>query len=491
MIAQVRRKTLAVDVQSPTVERSVVGGETNVQKQNPDGVRRRYARALTSPPPESGQRFTPAVFEAAPGQLMQYHVSLPTQKPNEPCPFIVSISGTGQQHVNGFSRRLPCENWAVAVPLRPDWAPPLFEGSGSPGDGQWVLQQFIRHLLERYNVETDKFLLVGVSNGGSTVLRFATLWPELCRGVVAVTGSLQGLASDKELARLSGIPVDMYVGTNDECGFYQPMVDLDDKLRAIGIQPKSCLTIFDKVGHMCSVMVDGNLLRGKLQMIMMLTSGKLNTVKLDVQSPSPDGFQRMPNEDVLAHLVKFATNLGLQFEKTPEGNLIVGPGNARRRNSEELSEYIPSKTGRAFLQQNGAGYPQSPVHVAPTNPLQASAPTITSSSSPTHSGTNTAPAAVFRRPIVHGVPSRGVTSRNTVVEAPNVVQLAPRSGRRSTVTELPTHEQAPFDLTVQTSAPVAPVAATRSVPKMKAVVHAVTTARRLDPERSGRAVRFS
>ena len=37
---------------------------------------------------------------------------------------------------------------------------------------------------------------------------------------MVVTGSVQGRA---KLQKLNGIPLDMYVGTNDECGFYDPM----------------------------------------------------------------------------------------------------------------------------------------------------------------------------------------------------------------------------------------------------------------------------
>merc|ERR1712151_1416744 len=126
---------------------------------------------------------------------------------------------------------------AVAVPLRPETAPLMFLGTGAQGDGVWYLQQFCQHVLQNFNVDGGRLLMVGVSNGGSSVLRFATLWPELCRGLMVVTGALKGLAHEAELKRLQGIPIDLYVGTNDEVGFYQPMVDLERQLRAIGHSP--------------------------------------------------------------------------------------------------------------------------------------------------------------------------------------------------------------------------------------------------------------
>merc|ERR1740117_454774 len=201
---------------------------------------------------------------------MEYQLFLPSGYDHStPIPFLVSLSGTGGQHVNGFSHRLANENWAVAVPLRPQTAPLFFEGVGNPRDGVWYLQQFCRHLQQRYNVEGNKLLMCGVSNGGSSVLRFATLFPEMCRGVIVVTGALKGLAPDQDLARLQGLPIDMYVGTNDECGFYKPMVELEAQLRQLGQAPAAVLTVFNGAGHTCSPMVDTNVLMGKIQMMLL------------------------------------------------------------------------------------------------------------------------------------------------------------------------------------------------------------------------------
>merc|ERR1712151_98502 len=103
-----------------------------------------------------------------------------------------------------------------------------------------------RHLSENFSISGGRFLMVGVSNGGSSVLRFATLWPELTCGVVVVTGSLQGLVDLPDgLRKMSGIPVDMYVGTNDECGFFAPMKALEANFKSIKHHPVASLTVFN------------------------------------------------------------------------------------------------------------------------------------------------------------------------------------------------------------------------------------------------------
>ena len=78
-----------------------------------------------------------------------------------------------------------------------------------------------------------------VSNGGNAVMRFAMLYPELCRGLVVVTSGIS--AKPQDLGRLRGLPIDMYVGSKDECGFYKPMMELEASLRAVGQAPAASL----------------------------------------------------------------------------------------------------------------------------------------------------------------------------------------------------------------------------------------------------------
>lgn len=262
-----------------------------------------------------------AAFEVLPGQKMEYEVFLPPEHdPSMPIPFIVSVSGTGQTHVNGFSRRLISADWAVAVPLKPEGAPLFFDGCGAPGDGPWYLRQFCHHLSSCYHVRNDKFLMAGVSNGGSSVLKFASLWPELCCGVVAVTGALK--ATREELAKLRGLPIDMYVGSNDECGFYEPMVDLDAQLRSVSQLPPAQLTVFEGAGHVCSPLVDGCLIHGKMRLMLLRSLGRASdSVKLSAASLG--GWRQLPAADLQRRLQSYAQALDLRTEVACDGGLVA------------------------------------------------------------------------------------------------------------------------------------------------------------------------
>jgi len=238
----------------------------------------------------------------------------------KPVPFILSVSGTAQLHVNGFTQRLLSRNWAVAMCLRPKEAPLLFEGSGKPGDGPWHMHELCQHLLSEFSVSGGQFLLVGVSNGGNSVLRFSTLWPELCCGVVAVTGSLQGLCElPGTLRRLQGIPIDMYVGTKDECGFYAPMRALEADFRTIGHTPSATLTVFEDAGHVCSPLINEWLIHGKIG-LMLLKAGLIGgeIFKFEV----PDGFRR-PSEKVIRQLLAFCKTLDLEHLTDADGCLVM------------------------------------------------------------------------------------------------------------------------------------------------------------------------
>eukprot|EP00927_Polykrikos_kofoidii_P071591 TRINITY_DN67851_c0_g1_i1.p1 TRINITY_DN67851_c0_g1~~TRINITY_DN67851_c0_g1_i1.p1 ORF type:complete len:398 (+),score=43.72 TRINITY_DN67851_c0_g1_i1:36-1229(+) len=274
--------------------------------------------------PAASEVSGPRQFEVRPGEMMDYFLFVPPgYDPRVPIPFLVSISGTGQQHVNGFSHRLPSANWAVAVPLRPQTAPLFFEGHGVNGDGVWYLMQFCQHLMESRKVERNAFVFCGVSNGGSAVLRFATIFPKLCRGVVVVTGSVHGLCPDDELKRLSGVPIDAYVGTLDECGFYAPMKELEMKLHILGQSPPFQLTIFEGGGHVCSPFIDTNVLKGKIKLMLLRTGPPGLAMKLGTVRPTSDGLGRLSRDEVIAQLNTFGANIGLSCSFDDDGGLVV------------------------------------------------------------------------------------------------------------------------------------------------------------------------
>lgn len=320
-----------------------------------------------------------------PGRVMEYELFTPIGfTVSKPCPFLVSVSGLEGTHVNGFSRRLPSEDWVVAVPLRPSSSPLFFEGTGTEGDGIWYFRRFVRHLLETYSVAGGQFIFVGVSNGGNAVLRFATLWPELCCGLIVITTGFSGQCGD--LKRLHGLPIDMYVGNQDECGFYPMMLELEAELRDIGQAPPALLTVFDGAGHVCSPMVDKHLIYGKIWMMLLRCKGPGQCLHLPAPEPG-----LLSNDEILAELCWLGENIGLDCEVTHQGGLAVRSptifSSARTNGaapnvlalhprSEVPASCIEQTPSAALVQQacRGACSPSprpSPSHGSSTGPMQA------------------------------------------------------------------------------------------------------------------------
>eukprot|EP00927_Polykrikos_kofoidii_P024975 TRINITY_DN2254_c0_g1_i1.p1 TRINITY_DN2254_c0_g1~~TRINITY_DN2254_c0_g1_i1.p1 ORF type:complete len:755 (-),score=111.67 TRINITY_DN2254_c0_g1_i1:120-2384(-) len=277
-------------------------------------------------------------FVAPNGVEMKYALFVPAgYKRTTPTPFVVSVAGSGQQHINGFSRRLVCDGWAVVVILRPDEAPLMFTGSGKEGEGTWYLHSAVDHIMSYYRVKGGRVLLTGVSNGGSSVLRFATLWPELCCGVVVVTGNLAGLATEADCKRLDGLPLDMYVGTKDEIGFYQTMVQLKAQLKSWNHTPPPQLTIFEGIGHICSTFINGRVLLGKMS-FMFLRAGILDEpVTLEGNAKPLDQLAPLHPHEVKEEMRSFACRLDLKVEEVSSFGLRVTKGSTQAKLPESPS----------------------------------------------------------------------------------------------------------------------------------------------------------
>lgn len=296
---------------------------------------------------------------------MEYELFVPSgYDPRVPTPFIISVSGVEQTHVNGFSHRLPSDKWVVAVPLRPAASPLFFEGCGKDGDGIWYLRKFCSHLIKKFTVKGGQFIMAGVSNGGSSVLRLATLFPELCCGLVVVTGSIQGLVPQADLPavcqRLNGIPIDMYVGTNDECGFYPPMVDLEKRLAAVSHQPLAELTVFRGAGHVCSPLIDEHLIRGKI-LLMMARSSAGQQVRIDAHAA--------PNAADIKHQLRiFGEALGLSCSTSTDGTLVACSSSAKsdRSSAERLAPNprVPVQVERIDFNSTEQATPRGVVQIA-------------------------------------------------------------------------------------------------------------------------------
>lgn len=98
-------------------------------------------------------------------------------------------------------------DWIIISPIAPDGLL-FFRGSES------LLPEFLLKISEQFSVEGGKFHLAGISNGGISAFRIATLHSELFHSIVVLPGYPVDQDFSK-LDRLAGIPVRMYVGEFD------------------------------------------------------------------------------------------------------------------------------------------------------------------------------------------------------------------------------------------------------------------------------------
>ena len=100
------------------------------------------------------------------------------------------------------------QSWVVVCPVVPD-GKLFFQGS------ERYLPYLMDHLLSELKLLGDRFYLLGVSNGGISAFRIATLQPERFHSLTVMPGWPKP-ADEKRLQKLIGIPINFVVGENDD-----------------------------------------------------------------------------------------------------------------------------------------------------------------------------------------------------------------------------------------------------------------------------------
>jgi len=103
-----------------------------------------------------------------------------------------------------FSNR----DWVMACPVAPD-GKLFFQGS------ERYLPYLMDHLQSEVKLQGDKFYLLGVSNGGISSFRIATLHPERIHSITVMPGWPKP-ADENRLETLLEIPVNFVVGEEDD-----------------------------------------------------------------------------------------------------------------------------------------------------------------------------------------------------------------------------------------------------------------------------------
>lgn len=128
--------------------------------------------------------------------------------------------------------------WVVVSPAAPGGVL-FFDGS------EQYVPEFLQRIEVLYPPEGGKFHLAGVSNGGISAFRIATMMPEKFASITAVPGFPQPPDFD-QLDKLTQIPITLFVGEEDT-SWVERMTAAADELERLGGQVE--LTIVPDSGH--------------------------------------------------------------------------------------------------------------------------------------------------------------------------------------------------------------------------------------------------
>lgn len=140
---------------------------------------------------------------------------------------------------NGYwGAEAQARGWIVVSPIAPGGTL-FFQGS------EQYLPEFVQRIEAIYPPEGGKLHVSGVSNGGISSFRIATMMPEKFASITAVPGFPQ-TADFEQLDKLTHIPIVLYVGENDT-SWVERMTATADELKRLGGQVS--LTIVPNEGH--------------------------------------------------------------------------------------------------------------------------------------------------------------------------------------------------------------------------------------------------
>ncbi|MCB8980511.1 MAG: hypothetical protein H6657_24120 [Ardenticatenaceae bacterium] len=128
--------------------------------------------------------------------------------------------------------------WVVVSPVAPGGVL-FFDGS------EKYMPEFLQRIEALYPLEGGQFHLAGISNGGISSFRIATMMPEKFASLTAVPGFPQPFDFE-QLAKLTQIPVTLFVGENDT-SWVERMTATADELERLGGQVS--LTVVPNEGH--------------------------------------------------------------------------------------------------------------------------------------------------------------------------------------------------------------------------------------------------
>jgi dipeptidyl aminopeptidase/acylaminoacyl peptidase len=180
-----------------------------------------------------GQSFY-ATITTEDGTTLEYAVELPPEfSPEQKYPVLLALPPGPQTKtlvdagLDIYWRETAWERgWVVISPVAPD-GKLFFEGSEA------LIPELLDHVATEVQPEGGKFHLAGISNGGISVFRIATLFPMRFATLTVLPGFPPTAEDFGRLKKLIGIPVAMYVGEEDTI-WVAEMIKVEKELRRLG-----------------------------------------------------------------------------------------------------------------------------------------------------------------------------------------------------------------------------------------------------------------
>ncbi len=181
----------------------------------------------------------------ADGTLLEYGVVLPDKyEEGNTVPLLLAFPPGPQTRSmvaagNGYwGAEAQKRGWVVVSPVAPNETL-FFQGS------EQYLPEFMERIAAIYPPEGDRFHLAGVSNGGISAFRIATMLPEKFASLTAVPGFPQP-PDFEQLDKLTDIPIALYAGENDT-SWVERMAETEAELQRLGGQVS--FTVVPDEGH--------------------------------------------------------------------------------------------------------------------------------------------------------------------------------------------------------------------------------------------------
>lgn len=192
------------------------------------------------------EKNTPQLVQTGP-EWFEAGLTFRYQTPAGPGPYPTAVmlhGRLGNEDVMWVFRKTVPRPWLVVTPRAPLPDHGFFSWLLQP-PAEWPdlnafspavesLTRFLRALPPLYNADPERIYLMGFSQGAAVSFATALTYPSLVRGVAGLVGFAPDAPAERVAGQLSGMPVFMAAGTEDETVPYDRTQHAADLLRQAG-----------------------------------------------------------------------------------------------------------------------------------------------------------------------------------------------------------------------------------------------------------------